>query len=147
MTARQYIPKPGSVPARALAYLWQQPVGTEVTTDVLATAAGFDRKNATAFLQPAVNGQALARRASCEHDSRAPTLCSLGPKAPTVDQIAALTARQQPVKVVRAAPRPKAPARSIFEARPDERRAAMEAPVPAPGSFMAEWRRKRGEAA
>ena len=147
MNSRQYIPKPGSVPARALAYLWQQPVGTEVTTDVLATAAGFERKNATAFLQPAVDGKALARRSSCEHDSRAPTLWSLGPKAPTVDQIAALTARQPPAKVVRTAPRPKPPARSIFEARPDERRAAMEAPVPASGSFMAEWRLKRGEAA
>ena len=82
-----------------------------------------------------------------QHDSRAPTLWSLGPKAPTVDQIAALTAQQQSAKVVRAAPRPKAPARSIFEVRPEERRAAMEAPVPAPGSFMAEWRRKRGEGA
>ncbi len=145
MISRQYIPKPGSVPARAIAYLWQQQVGTEVTTDVLATAAGFKPKDATAFLQPAVVAQAISRRSSCQHDSRAPNLWSLGPKAPTVDQIAALTAHRPAAKVVRAAPRQKAPARSIFEARPEERRAAMEAPVPAPGSFMAEWRRKRGQ--
>lgn len=135
------------VPARVIAYLWQQSVGTEVTTDVLATAAGFKAKDATAFLQSAVVAQAISRRSSCEHDSRAPTLWSLGPKAPTVDQIAALTAKQPPARVVLAPPRPKAPARSIFEIRPEERRAAMEASVPAPGSFMAEWRRKRGEAA
>lgn len=146
MNSRQYIPKPGSVPARALAYLWSQPVGTEVTTDVLATAAGFDRKNATAFLQPAVKGQALARRSSCEHDSRAPTLWTLGPKAPTLEQIAAQLAPAPVVRTVRPAAQTKPPARSLFEARPEERRAAMEAPVPAPGSFMAEWRRKRGEA-
>lgn len=145
MTSRPYIPKPGSVPARAIAYLWAQPVGTEVTTDVLATAAGFKAKDATAFLQPAVNAEALARRASCEHDSRAPTLWSLGPKAPTVDQIAAQLAPQPVVKAVRPAPRTKPSARSIFEIKPEERRAAMEASVPAPGSFLAEWRRLRGE--
>lgn len=145
MNWRQYIPKPGSVPARALAYLWSQPVGTEVTTDVLATAAGFDRKNATAFLQPAVKGQALARRSSCEHDSRAPTLWSLGPKAPTLEQIAAQLAPAPVVRTVRPAARTKPQARSLFEARPEERRAAMEAPVPHPGSFMAEWRQKRGQ--
>lgn len=139
MSSRQYIPKPDSVPARAIAYLWTQPVGAEVTTDVLATAAGFNRRNATAFLTPAVKGQALNRRASSLHDWRAPTLWSLGPKAPTVGQIAALTA-PKPMGKVRTAP-----ARSIFEARPEERKAAMEAPVPAAGSFLAEWRRLRGE--
>gem|GEM_PF-5888419 len=140
MNSRQYIPKPGSVPARAIAWLWTQPKGAEVTTDVLATAAGFNRRNATAFLTPAVKGLAITRRASSIHDWRAPTLWSLGPKAPTVNQIAALTS-PKPQGKVRTVPR-----RSVFEARPDERAAAMEAPVPAAGSFLAEWRRLRGEA-
>lgn len=150
MISRRYMPRPGSVPARAIAYLWTCPPGTEVTTDVLATAAGFNRKNATAFLEPEVKGGALRRRPSQRNDPRAPTLWALGDKAPTVAEIEAEANPRGPQVQRPAVMNPegkthRAPLRSIFDARPDERRDAMAAPVPQPGSFMAEWRQKRGE--
>lgn len=156
MNSRRYMPKPGSVPARAIAWLHTQPPGAEVTTDVLATAAGFNRKNATAFLEPAVKGRALARRSTRQHDPRSPMLWKLGEKAPTAEEMQKLAEartvvmnRPATVPAPAPAPEPAAPitraARSVFEYRPEERRQVMEAPVPAPGSFLEEWRRKRGQ--
>lgn len=148
MNSRRYMPRPGSVPARAIAWLWSQPSGAEVTTDVLATAAQFERKNATAFLDPAVKGGALMRRSSDARDRLSPVLWQLGPQAPTLAQMQEQQrlhdAQVRPPKPIAKARR--APARSIFEMRPEERRQAMAEPVPEPGSFMADWRKLRGEA-
>lgn len=132
--ARTYTPKPGSVPDRAIAHLRTLPPGTELTTDQLATVAGFERKNATAFLDPALRGGALARRKSDPSSWRSQDLWRLGAGTP------------QPQREVARA-RPKPPAQSLFEARPLERAAAMHPSLPAPrvGGFMDEWRRLRGE--
>lgn len=128
---RPYAPKPGSVPDRAIRHLLTLPPGTEVTTDQLARAAGFVRKNATAFLAPALDGGALQRRKSDAANWRSQDLWSLG-------------SGQRKPQVVKAT---KPPARSLFEARPMEREAAMHPHLPAPriGGFMDEWRRLRGE--
>lgn len=130
MMSRPYTAKPGSVPDRAIRHLLTLPPGTEVTTDQLARAAGFVRKNATAFLSPALDGGALQRRKSDAANWRSQDLWSLG------------TGQRKP-EVVKA----KLPARSLFEARPTEREAAMHPLRPAPrtGGFMDEWRRLRGE--
>lgn len=131
---RAYTPKPGSVPDRAITFLRSLPPGTELTTDQLASAAGFDRKNATAFLEPALRGGALSRRKSDPANWRSQDLWQLGAGIPLSQRA-----------VARSMPKP--PARSLFEARPLERAAAMHSSLPAPrtGGFMDEWRRLRGE--
>lgn len=132
--ARTYTPKPGSVPDRAIAFLRSLPPGTELTTDQLSAAAGFERKNATAFLDPALRGGALARRKSDPANWRSQDLWRLGDGA---SKLQAALAREGP----------KPPAQSLFEARALERAAAMHPSLPAPstGGFMDEWRRLRGE--
>lgn len=134
MRSRQYTPKPGSVPDRAITYLRTLPPGTEVSTDQLAVAAGFERKNATAFLEPALRGGALARRKSDPANWRSQDLLQLGSGM-----------RLGVAAVARAKPKP--PTQSLFEARSLERQAVMHPSVPAPrsGGFMDEWRRLRGE--
>lgn len=141
--ARLYMPRPGSVPARAIAYLLRQPPGTEIATDSLATVARFDRKNATAFLQPALRGGALSRRPADPRNPKSPLLWQLGPKAPTQAELDA--GERVSVERTSAPVPPVPPRRSVFEARPEQKREAMAAPVPEAGSFMAEWRRLRGE--
>lgn len=56
-----YVPKPGSVPARVIAYLESLPKGAKVTTPELAAACGFPRNNAATSLTATVSSGAIVR--------------------------------------------------------------------------------------
>ncbi|MGN6526762.1 MAG: hypothetical protein ACTHL8_10260 [Burkholderiaceae bacterium] len=59
--ARGYVPQPGTVAARALAWFAAQPTGTSVPTAVLADALEVDTRGLTPCLERAVVGGVLVR--------------------------------------------------------------------------------------
>lgn len=117
-----YTPRPGSTPARAIAVLKAMPPKSELTTLRLAEAAKFDPKQATPLLMTALAAGLLKRRLLDPGAWHSTTFWSLGDGVP----IAAPT---------------KAPLRSMFDISPAHRYEAK----PVEGSFMAAWRRLRGE--
>jgi hypothetical protein len=133
VTDRRFVPKPGSVADRVIKHLRTLPEGQECTAAELGEACGFHRKQAVAFLTPAVNGGALVRRIT-EDQGRMPSLYfSLG----------------KGVRIATADPKPahriQSPLRgSVFEVSPARRFDPAVEPPP-PDSFLEQWRRLRGE--
>lgn len=62
-----YEPLPGTIPSRALHWLRMQPVGTEVSTAVLADAVGADPTSLSPSLVPALNHGLVKRRKRADH--------------------------------------------------------------------------------
>lgn len=130
MNSRCFIAKPGSVADRVIRHLQTLPEGTECTAAELGEACGFHRKQAVAFLTPAVQGGALSSRIVSE-GLRIPLLVfKLG----------------NGVRIATSDPKPRRVARSpltasIFEVSPARR---FDPSVdPPPESFLEQWRRLR----
>lgn len=133
MNSRPFIAKPGSVADRVIRHLQLLPEGTECTAAELGEACGFHRKQAVAFLTPAVNAGALARRI-----------------APDAHRMPSLYFRLgDGVRIATSDPKPRRVARSplmtsIFEVSPARRFDPSLEPPPA-DSFLAQWQRLRGQ--
>jgi hypothetical protein len=131
VTRRPYIPEPNTVAGRVLAYLRAQPPGTELCSAALAEACSFNKQAASPFLASALAAGLVKQRIVRNEKARA-SMWSLG------DGVPVQTARR--ARRPHIAPAPKTLKHEISPA------ARYEVPAPA-GSFMAEWRRLRGEGA
>lgn len=133
MNSRPFIAKPGSVADRVIRHLQSLPAGTERTAEELGEACGFHRKQAVAFLTPAVTGGVLSRRMATEGRRQPVLVFKLG----------------NGVRIATADPKPRRVAlsplkASIFEVSPARRFAPSVEPPPE--SFLAQWQRLRGGA-
>lgn len=129
MSDKPYDPKPGSVPYRVIAWLEQQPKGSEFTTSQIAEALGLMGPQLHPCLEPAVRHGALHARRRDEHRT-APLWWSLSPRAPA--SVAVALPREavpppapKPAAAPAATPAPAAPAAADTPTKPV-------LPVPAP---------------
>lgn len=134
MNSRCFIAKPGSVADRVIRHLQTLPEGTECTAAQLGEACEFHRKQAVAFLTPAVNAGALSSRIVSEVLRHPLLVFKLG----------------NGQRIATSDPKPRRVARSplmtsIFEVSPARRFDPSLEPPPA-DSFLAQWQRLRGGA-
>lgn len=133
MNTRPFIAKPGSVADRVIRHLQQLPAGTECTAAELGEACCFHKKQAVAFLTPAVNAGVLARRIVPDAHRMPSLYFRLG------DGVRIATSDPK-LRRVAQAPR----STSIFEVSPARRfDPTLEPP---PESLLGQWQRLRGGA-
>lgn len=77
MTFAPYVPKPGSVPARALAHLRTLPEGAEISTAQLADAIGVESKQIPATMATIVRARQVYTRSRVVDGERAQSYWSL----------------------------------------------------------------------